>query len=92
MAIMLSAAHNVDVGDFNFGEENYRGALMRYSDALAEKPGDAAIHVRLGRVFEKLKDLPRAIEHYQAAQKLGAPQKWLDEANSALSRLQPAGS
>lgn len=89
MEAALSAAHNVEVGDFYFKDKSYRPALLRYSDALEEKPGDAAIHVRLGRVFEKLNDVPRAIEHYQAAQKLGTPQKWTDEAKSALSRLQP---
>ena len=26
-------------------------SLLRYKDALEEKPGDTAIHVRLGRVF-----------------------------------------
>jgi tetratricopeptide (TPR) repeat protein len=88
MAIALAAAHNVDVGDFNFKEKNYRGAFMRYRDAFEEKPGDAAIHVRLGRVLEKLNDLPQAIEHYQAAQNLGSPGKWSDEAKAALSRLQ----
>lgn len=91
MDLALAAAHNVDVGDFNFKEKNYRGAFMRYRDALEEKPGDAAIHVRLGRVLEKLNELPQAIEHYQAAQKLGGPEKWSHEANSALSRLQPPG-
>jgi tetratricopeptide (TPR) repeat protein len=92
MDLALAAAHNVDVGDFNFKEKNYRGAFMRYRDALEEKPGDAAIHVRLGRVLEKLNDFPQAIEHYKAAQKLGGPEKWSNEANSALSRLQPPGS
>jgi tetratricopeptide (TPR) repeat protein len=88
MDLALAAAHNVDVGDFNFKEKNYRGAFMRYRDALEEKPEDAAIHVRLGRVLEKLNELPQAIEHYQAAQKLAGPEKWSNEANSALSRLQ----
>jgi tetratricopeptide (TPR) repeat protein len=92
MEFVLSAAHNVDVGDFNFGDKNYRGALMRYRDALEEKPGDAAIHVRLGRTYEKMKEIPPAIEHYQAAQELQGPPKWLEEAKSALTRLQPPPS
>jgi tetratricopeptide (TPR) repeat protein len=87
MDIALSAAHNVEVGDYYFEQKNYRAALLRYNDGLQEKPGDAAIHVRLGRVHEKLNDIPPAIEHYQAAQKLGRPEKWSEEAKSALSRL-----
>ncbi len=88
MEMALEAAHNVDVGDYSFAEKNYQGALLRYSDAAEEKPGDAAIHVRLGRVFEKLNQLPQAIQHYQAAQKLAGPAKWSDEARAALLRLQ----
>jgi tetratricopeptide (TPR) repeat protein len=90
----LNAAHNVEVGDFSFAAKNYNGALMRYKDAAEEKPGDAAIHVRLGRVFERLGQLPQAIEEYKAAQGLAGPAKWLDEAKAAVLRLeqrQPSG-
>ena len=85
----LEAAHNVEVGDYSFGQRNYNGALMRYKHALEEKPEDVAIHVRLGRVYEKLGQLPLAIDAYDAAQKLPRTEKWTDEAKSALIRLQP---
>jgi hypothetical protein len=42
----------------------------------------------LGRVHEKLGQLPQAIEAYNAAQKLPRTEKWTDEAKSALLRLQ----
>jgi Flp pilus assembly protein TadD len=84
----LEAAHDVEVGDDSFKAENYKGALLRYTDALEEKPRDAAIHVRLGRVYEKLKQVPQAVEQYDAAQKLEGPKKWTDEARAALVRLQ----
>lgn len=84
----LKAAHDVDVGDYSFELRNYNGALLRYKDAAEEKPGDAAIHVRLGRVFEKLGQMPQAIEQYKAAQELAGPAKWSDEAHAALLRLQ----
>ena len=87
MEVVLEAAHNVDVGDFNFAEKNYKGAWLRYSDALEEKPGDAAIHVRLGRVLERLGQLPQAMEQYKAAQELAGPAKWSDEAKAAVLRL-----
>ncbi len=77
-----------DVGDYSFEEKNYRGALMRYQDALKWKPDDIAIHVRLGRTYEKLNDESHAIEEYTAAQKLGGPEKWTEEASTALKRLQ----
>jgi len=93
MDMALAAAHNIEVGDYYFEQKSYSAALLRYNDALEQKPRDAAIHVRLGRVFEKLNQLPRAIEQYKAAQKLGGPEQWSDEAKSALSRLQsPPGS
>lgn len=85
----LDAAHNVDVGDTYFQKENYRGAQLRYQDAVDEKPADAAIHVRLGRAFEKLNDPAHALEHYQAAEKLPGPEKWTHEAHAAIARLQP---
>jgi tetratricopeptide (TPR) repeat protein len=88
MKMALEAAHNVDVGDQYFGQKNYTGALMRYEDALAEKPGDVAIHVRWGRVLEKLGRLPQAIEAYKAARSLPPIEKWSDEAKSGLVRLQ----
>ena len=84
----LEAAHNIEVGDYEFEAKNYNGALLRYKDAAEEKPGDIAIHVRLGRVFEKLGRLPQAIEQYKAAQELAGPAKWSDEAKRAVLRLQ----
>ena len=84
----LEAAHNVEVGDYYFKARNDEAALLRYKDALEEKPGDLAIHVRLGRVFEKLGQPSQAIEQYSEAQKLSGPQKWMDEAMKSLRRLQ----
>ena len=88
MELALEAAHNVEVGDYSLESKNYKGALLRYKDADEEKPGDAAIHVRLGRVFEELGQLPEAMGQYKAALDLAGPQKWLDEAKAAIVRLQ----
>jgi tetratricopeptide (TPR) repeat protein len=88
MELALEAAHNVEVGDYSFDNKNYTGALLRYKDANEEKPDDAAIDVRLGRVFEKLGQLPEATAQYKAALDLAGPQKWSDEAKAALVRLE----
>lgn len=88
MELALQAAHNVEVGDYYFEAKNYNGALLRYKDAAEEKPGDTAIHVRLGRAYERLDQLPQAIEQYKAAQELGEPAKWSDEAKAAIARLE----
>jgi tetratricopeptide (TPR) repeat protein len=88
MEMALKAAHDVEVGDYSFEANNYGGALMRYKDATEEKPGDAAIHVRLGRAFEKLRQFPQALEQYKAAQDLAGPAKWSEEAKAGVLRLQ----
>jgi len=88
----LQAAHDVEVGDEYFADKNYNAALMRYKEAVEQKPGDIAIHVRLGRAFEKLGQLPQAIEQYKAAQELAGPAKWSHEAEEALLRLQHRSS
>jgi Flp pilus assembly protein TadD len=90
MELALEAAHDVEVGDYYFSAKNYGGALMRYQNAVEDKPRDAAIHVRLGRAFEKLSRPPEAIQQYKAAQELAGPEKWSDEAKAALARLQQA--
>jgi tetratricopeptide (TPR) repeat protein len=88
MEMARKAAHDVEVGDYSFAAKNYNGAMQRYNDAVEQKPGDAAIHMRLGQVFEKLGQLPQAIEQYKAAQELAEPAKWADEAKAAVLRLQ----
>lgn len=90
MELALQAAHNVDVGDLQFEEKHYAAALSRYQEAAQEKSGDAAIHVRLGRVQEKLHDDAKAIEQYTTAAEIGTPEKWSSEARSALARLNSA--
>src|SRR4051812_38412770 len=43
-----SAAQDVEVGDFYYGDKSYRAALSRYESALSNKPGDPGILLRLG--------------------------------------------
>lgn len=87
MEMAVEAAHNVEVGDYYFEQKNYKAASFRYQDALELKAGDAAIYVRLGRALEKLNELPKAVENYQAAAALAGPEKWTQEARAALDRL-----
>jgi hypothetical protein len=83
----LSAAHDTEVGDYYFQDKNFKAASFRYEDALKNKPDDAAIHVRLGRAYEKLDDRTRALEQYDAAVKLDQPPKYVEEAKAAIARL-----
>ncbi|MBV8476222.1 MAG: tetratricopeptide repeat protein [Acidobacteria bacterium] len=84
----LEAAHNVEVGDYYFDAGNYPAALLRYQDAVKEKPQDLAVHVRLGRALEKQNNLSEAIDQYKAAESLTGPAKWSAEAKRSLLRLQ----
>jgi tetratricopeptide (TPR) repeat protein len=81
------AAHDTEVGDNNFSEKNYRGALMRYRDALQQKRGDAAIHLRIGRALEKLKETEPAYLAYDATLKLEPAGKSAAEASAGMERL-----
>ena len=85
----VTAARDVDVGDYYFREKNYRGALMRYGDAHTAKPGDAAIHLRMARAWEKLGAPERAYLEYGATVRLEAEGKAATEARSAMERLRP---
>lgn len=85
--LALEAAHNVEVGDYNFEQKNYRGALSRYREADEQKPADAAILVRMGRAYEKIDEPASAIARYEAAIKLTGPEKWISEARASVERL-----
>ena len=85
----IAAAEDTSVGDYYFKEKNYRGALMRYLDAVEKKPGDAAIHLRIGRDFEKLGDNERAYLAYDSTVKLEPAGKGAAEAKQGMERLRP---
>lgn len=85
----LLAAHNVDVGDYYYFEAKaYEAASLRYIEALEQKPDDPAIHVRLGRALEKLKQFPQAIAQYKLVPSRSGPERWSKEAGGALLRLE----
>ena len=86
----VGAAHSVEVGDYYFADKNYRGALMRYREAVEQKPGDAAIHLRIGRAYEKLKESEGAYLAYDAAVKLDPEGKSSAEAKAGVERLAAA--
>ena len=85
----MAAAQSVEVGDYYFGEKNYRAASSRYQEALDSKPDDAAIFLRLGRAFDKLGEPTRAFENYDASLTADAAAASADEARKAVERLRP---
>lgn len=85
----LAAAQSVEVGDYYFGEKNYRAALSRYQEALESKPDDAAIYLRLGRAFDKLGETTRAFENYDASLAADPAGPSAEESGKAVERLRP---
>ena len=85
----IEAAHDVETGDYYFGRENYRAALSRYQEALQDKPDDAAIQLRLGRVCEKLNLAEEAYGHYDAALLLAPDGPGAKSAREGMERLRP---
>ena len=85
----IEAARNVEAGDYYFGRENYRAALSRFQEALQDKPDDASIQSRLGKVYEKLDDVPAAYEHFDAALILLPDGPAAKQAREGLERLRP---
>ncbi|HUK87090.1 MAG TPA: tetratricopeptide repeat protein [Terriglobales bacterium] len=85
----IAGAKNAEAGDYYFDEKNYRAALSRYQEALGDKPDDPALHLRLGRTWEKLNDPAAAFEHYDAALILAPDGPGAKPAREGLERLRP---
>ena len=43
---------DVEIGDYYFKRENYKGALSRYCEALQYKPNDAVANFRIAESLE----------------------------------------
>jgi|SRR5579859_1229317 len=59
------AAKDVEVGNYYRDQKNYKGAIARYLDALAYKPGDVEATRHLGLCYETTKDWLMARDLYQ---------------------------
>ncbi len=85
---MLAAEHDVEVGDFNLGDKNYRGAEMRYRSALERVPGDPIATLRLARLLDKQGRNAEAYEQYKAYMAWSPTGADADEARAAMERIQ----
>jgi tetratricopeptide (TPR) repeat protein len=81
------AINDDQVGDFYMKQENYKGAIARYQDALVYKENDAVAHFRLGQCFEKTDKPDEAIPHYQAYLKILPQGPYAKQAKKALEKL-----
>ncbi len=81
------AMKDIEVGDYYFKRQNYRGALNRYQEALIYKPNDAEATLRVARTQDKLKEYEDARDNYAAYLKIIHDGKDADEARKAIERL-----
>jgi tetratricopeptide (TPR) repeat protein len=82
------AARDVYVGDIYFSDKKYKQALNRYRLALENWPREPAIHYRLGRAYEAMKDSAQAAEQYQSAIDAAPESPLANEARALLTRVE----
>lgn len=82
-------AKDIDVGDFYLTEKkNYKGAELRFRDALEHKPNDPTATFKLAQALEGLKAADEARDTYAAYLKLEPNGPFAVQAKKALDRLQ----
>jgi tetratricopeptide (TPR) repeat protein len=82
------ASKDIEVGDYYFKQKNYRGAEMRYRDALFYKPNDAISTFRLAEIFERTGRISEALQFYSDYLKILPHGPYAHDAQNAISKLQ----
>jgi tetratricopeptide (TPR) repeat protein len=81
------AAKDVEVGDFYFRRQNYRGAEDRYREALVYKDNDAVATFHLAVCLEKMDRPDEALEEYESYLKILPHGPEAEKAKKAIERL-----
>jgi tetratricopeptide (TPR) repeat protein len=81
------AEKDIEVGDYYFKRENYRGALDRYQEALYYKNNDAIATYRIATCQEKLGESEDARKFYEAYLKILPEGPLAADAKKAIARL-----
>jgi len=84
------ADKDLNVADFYIKDGNYKGAYLRYKDAVVFDPDDADAHFGLAEMARKTGKTAEAIEQYGATVKLDPKGKHAKEAQRALAELEPS--
>jgi tetratricopeptide (TPR) repeat protein len=83
------ADKDLEVGDYYAKQGNYRGALLRYQDALDYKPNDPTAIFRLAETYERTEQ-PRPAARYTVLYLRLAPTgEFADAARKLQQRLRP---
>jgi Flp pilus assembly protein TadD len=80
-------AKDMQVGDFNFKSASYRGAELRFRDALDYKPNDPDATFWLARSIDKLGRSEDARDAYRAYLQLQPDGPFAAKAQQALEQL-----
>jgi Flp pilus assembly protein TadD len=75
------------VGDWYYKQENYKGAISRYREALEYKPHDGDATYKLAQVLGKTGDAAGATENYEEYLKLLPTGPHAKKAREALEKL-----
>jgi tetratricopeptide (TPR) repeat protein len=86
----MKAMKCVEVGDYYFKKENYRGAISRYREALEYKPHDAEATFKLAEVLNKTGDVSGATENYEEYLKMMPNGPYAKRAKEALQKIKAA--
>jgi tetratricopeptide (TPR) repeat protein len=80
-------AKDMEIGDFNFKDKNYRGAELRFRDALNYKPDQPDATFKLAESLNRLDKNDEAKQKYQAYLKVQPDGPYAERARIALQRL-----
>ena len=78
----------MEVGNFHLKDRNYRGAELRFRDALQYKPEDPEATYKLALSLDGLHRKHEAREAYEAYLKLAPEGPFATEAKKAVKNLQ----
>ena len=82
---------SVEVGDFYLRKKKYRAALSRYQEAVNADPYYAPAYLGLGRVYDKIGLMEKALDGYRKYLDLLPSTKQAEEAkevHKAIARLE----
>jgi len=80
-------AKDMEIGDFNFKDKNYKGAELRFRDALNYKPDQADATFKLAESLRILGKNVEAKQKYQAYLKIQPDGPYGERARTALQHL-----
>jgi tetratricopeptide (TPR) repeat protein len=81
------ADKDVEVGSYYMAEKNYKGAIMRFQDALLYKPGDVVATRKLGQAYEVTGRFEEARALYENYLKDFSKGPFAQQAQECLARL-----